>query len=161
MSNYNILDSNIIAIANGLHGDASFECMMNSISFLKNIEEIIMNNEDTFLIYDTAFVILKEYHKHCSKGTEKRLGTSFYKWIHRNLNNPNKFKLQNLPIDIETNDELLPTCFNGFDRNDRKYLFLALYFKEFGPSLHYSIDRGYQRYNDCFEEENIKLSKLC
>ena len=161
MNSYHIIDSNVIAIANGLHGDASIECMQSSISFLKRIEEIVMRKDDVFFIYDTSFVILNEYFKHCGKGTEQKLGTVFYKWIHRNFNNSNIITQQNLPIEIENNDELLPPCFDGFDRNDRKYLILALQFKEFGPNLHYSIDRGYQRYSHCFEEQNIQLSKLC
>ncbi len=161
MSSHNIIDSNVIAIANGLHNTASLECMNNTILFLKQIEERVMSNDEVFLIYDTSFVILNEYYNHCGSGNEKKLGTAFLKWIHRNLNNPKKFNLQKLPIDIETNDELLPPCFDGFDRNDRKYLFLALDSKEFGPNLHYGIDRGYQRYKHCFEDENIKLSKLC
>ncbi|MBK7807851.1 MAG: hypothetical protein IPJ51_16380 [Saprospiraceae bacterium] len=161
MSNHNIIDSNIIAIANGLHNTASLECMNNSILFLKQIEERVMSNNDVFLIYDTSFVILKEYFNHCGKGTEKRLGTAFYKWIHRNINNPNKFILHKLPVDIDDNNDLLPPCFHRFDRNDRKYLSLALNFKEFRPSLHYGIDRGYPNHGDCFEDENIELSKLC
>lgn len=161
MSNLNIIDSNVIAIANGLHDNATTECMQNCITFLKSMEGILMNNEDVFLVYDTTFIILNEYYRHCSSGTEKKLGTAFYKWIHRNLNNPKKFKLKELPVNFEIDNDLLPECFEGFDRNDSKYLFLALDFKLHNPCLHYGIDRGYQRYSDCFVAENIELSKLC
>ncbi|MFZ1561731.1 MAG: hypothetical protein WAT37_17485 [Saprospiraceae bacterium] len=161
MSNYNIIDSNVIAIANGLHDTATIECMHNSISFLKNIKEIVMRRDDVFLIYDTSFIILNEYFNHCRKGAEKKLGTAFLKWVHNHKNNQKKIILHDLPADIEFNEELLPECYAGFDRNDRKYLILALDFKEFRPSLHYGIDRGYLRYSQCFEDENIELSKLC
>jgi len=160
MSSYHIIDSNVIAIANGLQTDASLQCEQNAIYFLQQIQEIADKNE-CILIYDDRFVILNECQRHCTNATKKRLGNVFLKWIHNNKNNPDKCKLQNLPIDIETNDELLPPCFDGFDRNDRKYLFLALAFKQSNPNLHYGIDRGYQKYSHCFIEENIELSRLC
>jgi hypothetical protein len=104
MSSHNIIDSNVIAIANGLHNTASLECMNDTIIFLKQIEERVMVNNDIFLIYDSSYVILNEYYNHCGKGKEKKLGTAFYKWVHRNINNPNKFVLHNLPDDIDDNN---------------------------------------------------------
>ncbi len=159
MSSHNIIDSNVIAISNGLHGDASLTCVQNANDFLKQIEEMVERSE-CFLIYDNSYKILNECKKHCNSANQTKLGTVFYKWVHQNIKK-SKILLTDLPIDIETNDELLPPCFDGFDRNDRKYLFLALDFKEFNPSLHYGIDRGYQRYRQCFVEENIELSRLC
>lgn len=160
MSNYNIIDSNVIAIANGLQTDASLQCQQNTIYFLQHIQEIVDRNE-CILIYDDRYIILNECQKHCTITNKNKVGSAFLKWVFRNKNFTEKFIFHNLPTDIDDNNDLLPPCFARFDVNDKKYLFLALYYKEFRPTLNYGIDRGYPRYNQCFIDEGIVLSSLC
>lgn len=157
MKKFDIVDSNVIAIANRLHDTASLACIKNSIILLKQLEESLKNN-DAILVLDNLFLILKEYQKHCYSPSPQYFGTTFVKWVFQNYS---KFTLYTIPKDIETNDNLLPQCFKGFDRNDRKYLYLSLLLKESSPTLHYGIDRGYMRYNHCFEIEGIALNEIC
>jgi hypothetical protein len=160
MSKYNIVDSNIIAIANGLHDVASLKCVHDAIDFLKDMEERISKNE-CLLVFDTNYIILNEYHRHCTKFTTQKLGTVFYKWVIRNIYHSDKFLLEELPHDIENNDAIFPACFKGFDRNDKKYLFFGLKYKNHDGIIHYGIDRGYQNFSECFKAENIKLNQIC
>ncbi len=152
MENYHIIDSNVLAIANELHANANIECVTNTIEFLKNVKENLESSEDFKIVLDDSYIVLGEYKSHDSIFTNKRIGSAFLKWLFTNLARTNII-MHNMPQDIEDDLELFPDCFANFDRNDRKYLFLALQHNQQNSTIHYGIDRGYQRFSACFQEQ--------
>lgn len=160
MESFHIVDSNVLAIANELHDFASAGCVSNAITFLKNVKENIESSEDYKIVLDDLYEVLVEYTSHVTKFTNQRIGSAFLKWLFKNLTKTN-IVMHRLPEDIEENPELFPECFSQFDRNDRKYLFLALQHNHQNSTIHYGIDRGYIRFSDCFDQNNITLDQIC
>jgi hypothetical protein len=156
LKTYSIIDSNVLAIANELHDAAELLCVKAASDFLRNMT----NDLNRIIVIDNLFAILNEYGAHCSPTSRQKMGFVFYKWIQRHKDSERVSKYL-LPTNFEDDAELLPVCFAGFDRNDRKYLYLALQLKHKKPTVNYGIDRGYQRYAECFLNEGIILNELC
>lgn len=160
MEIYHIIDSNVLAIANELHDAASPHCTQNAINFLKMVQEKVDSSEPYIIVFDESQEVLREYRSHCPSNISQRFGSVFLKWLYRNHTKPQIIKI-NMPDDVENNSDLFPECFDGFDRNDRKYLFLALEYSRQSSTIHYGIDRGYKRFADCFVDNNIVLDEIC
>ena len=119
-----VVDTNVAVVANGYSKQASSDCVETCA---KRLEDITRG--EVKLVLDDKWIILGEYMRNLrSNGVD--VGDRFLGWILRNWENPERCDLVSItPINNSENEfQEFPTdsALNGFDRDDRKFIAVAL-----------------------------------
>jgi len=116
-----VIDTNVLLVANGDHGDVSDACIAECVLRLQ-----CMQAEGTVVI-DDAYRIVTEYLNKNRPNAAKGAGNVFLKWLLRHTANP--LRVHQVPL-----TEPRPDCFvefpdpalePRFDRPDRKFVAVA------------------------------------
>lgn len=116
-----VVDTNVILVANGAHGDVSPECVLECVQRLKQLMQ------SGSIAIDDAYRILGEYQHKTSPRKGKGVGDLFVKWILTKL--PDGLRVHQVPLTELEEDQFaefpVPTLEAAFDRPDRKFAAVA------------------------------------
>lgn len=116
-----IVDTNVLLVANGSHGDVSRECRKACV------ERLLTLQRHGVAVIDDGYRILGEYGNKTSPNQPKGVGDAFLKWLLQNQGNPTR--VHRVPI-----TESRPGFFaefpdaelqQSFDASDRKFVAIA------------------------------------
>jgi len=151
-----IIDTNVLLVANGMHGDVSSECISACVRKLAEIK----NNG--VVVLDDAYRILKEYLLKTSPNQPKGVGDVFLKWLQQNLAN-------NTCVETVAITENLPDEFDEFpdaglqqmfDPPDRKFVAVANAHDEKPPILQ-AADCKWLDWWQVLANNEIEVKFLC
>ncbi|MCE2746286.1 MAG: hypothetical protein LW710_10340 [Burkholderiales bacterium] len=116
-----VIDTNVLLVANGQHGDVSPDCVIECVLRLQAIQ----NNG--VVVIDDGFRILGEYQNKTNLSPPTGVGDKFLKWLLRQAGNPARVEQVSLTETTENcfaefpdaNLEIL------FDAPDRKFAAVA------------------------------------
>lgn len=112
-----VIDTNVLAVANGAHKGVSRACEQACIERLQHARQ------NCVIVLDDRFRILKEYLRNANANSGRRIGDEFLKWLLQNKAKPERVQfveLTELPDGnfVEFPDAALQP---RFDASDRKF----------------------------------------
>ena len=111
----NVIDTNVIAVANDPNHASGEDCHATCRRFLydftQNPRRISMDSDE---------FIFREYLSYANLKGQPGVGDMFLRWLHDRRGFEEVFE----QVDIDDSD--FPTNFSGFDASDRKFLQVAL-----------------------------------
>ena len=153
-----VVDTNVAVVANGYSKQASSDCVETCA---KRLEDITRG--EVKLVLDDKWIILGEYMRNLrSNGVD--VGDRFLGWILRNWENPERCDLVSIaPINnSETEFQEFPTdpALNGFDRDDRKFIAVALTHPGKPPILQ-AVDSQWWAFRNAFHRNGVTVEFIC
>ncbi len=151
-----IVDTNVAVVANGFAQQASDECVERCIAEL----ERVVNG--CVVVLDSDGLILDEYQKTLSFSGHPGMGDSFFKWLFFNQANPEHCRKVAVTPHTDHGFAEFPddSALANFDRDDRKFVAVALSSKTNPPILNAS-DTDWWNYRNVLDRHGIKVSFLC
>ena len=151
-----IVDTNVAVVANGFTQQASDECVERCVAEL----ECIVNG--CVVVLDSGGLILEEYQKKLNFSGHPGAGDSFFKWLFFNQANPEHCRKVAITPHADHGFEEFPDdpTLANFDRDDRKFIAVALASKINPPILNAS-DTDWWNYLDTLKQHGIEVSFLC
>lgn len=150
-----IIDTNVLVVANQHHENASIHCVERCMDALAEA-----HGDQVFL--DEGQRILDEYRHHCSHSGQPGVGDAFFKWLWDNQGNTcHCKKVLITPHEGRGFGEFPEDAnFDGFDRNDRKFVAVAVASNEEPPIINAS-DTDWWDYREAFKKNGINICFLC
>jgi hypothetical protein len=153
-----VIDTNVLAVADGLHGHISSHCIAVCIAALEEA------TKKHCVVIDKDWAILKEYQNNVSNGGQKKPGSAFLKWLLQNQGTParchqialtktlDRFRFEEFPDHIELRDQVDPSdC-----------VFIAVANKHpMRPHIWQASDSKWLNWKDSLEECGIHVDFLC
>lgn len=117
-----VIDTNVLLVANGRHGEVSDECRMACIS------ELLKCQQSGIVVIDDSYSILSEYQNKTSPNSPKGPGDVFLKWLLQNQNNRKRVHQVPIAASNHIDSSVLPelSALQGFDPSDHKFVQVAL-----------------------------------
>lgn len=152
---YHVVDTNVLAVANGAHPAAGPACVKECVAFLLGIKQAGV------VVLDDARRILKEYETNVRCGGQPRTGYQFYKWLRDTHARRMQVPIQPKPGPLEDYEEFpnVPEL-AGFDPADRKFVAVALA-SGVGPSVANAADRDWAIYHSILASHGVSVRFLC
>ncbi len=151
-----IVDTNVILIANRQHQDISDDCVVSCMGRL----ERIMNG--CRIAIDDAFRVLGEYQNKTTPHVGKRAGDIFVKWVLRNHANPRRCDPISLVEHPTRSFESFPndTRLAAFDTPDRKFVAVAAAHPT-RPPIAQAADSKWVGWAPALADHGITVDFLC
>ena len=153
-----VVDVNVAIVANGKSPQADLDCMARCVDALEDI------STKGLIVLDDDMRILSEYLRHLSPKGEPGLGDAFMRWVweHQAVvercerviltpSGPGEADVAEFPAD---------PALASFDRNDRKYVAVALA-SERHPNILNAVDPDWWQYKDALARNGARLQFLC
>ncbi len=124
-----IVDTNVILVANGQHDAVSSACVTACVQRLHTIMQ------SGRVAIDEANRIIDEYKHQTSPWKDKRPGDVFFKWLLQNQSNPKRCDRVSLKEHHGRGFESFPEdkALERFDNSDRKFVAVAVAHAEHPP----------------------------
>ena len=151
-----VVDTNVAVVANGAHGPAGSRCVRRSVGRLRQV----LN--DCRVLLDDKQLILAEYRKNLSPSGQPGPGDAFFKLLYENQSNPEYCRTVavNLHLDREFEEFPADPQLRSFDRNDRKFVAVALA-SGTNPQVLNASDRDWWEYRDPLSDHGVRIVFLC
>lgn len=151
-----IVDTNVAVTANKLAEQANSDCVEQCINELKETQSshrVLLDKDDE---------ILGEYQKHLSLSGKPGPGDAFFKWLWRNQNNNACSRKVPITQHPEREFEEFPHDpeLDSFDRNDRKFVAVALA-SGTNPEILNASDTDWWNYRKPLERHGVNVNFLC
>ena len=157
MNRTNIIDTNVLIVANQESEQASKQCVINCINVLEQVREEKISMDSKYLIY-------QEYKRYCNHSGQPNVGDAFFKWLHDNQANEEICEVvtitdsgneQIIFNEIPFNDDLI-----GFDKSDQKFLAVALASK-FDAFIHNATDSDWEQFKNPIKDLGVNVNEIC
>lgn len=153
-----IVDTNVLVVAN----DSALlrhpsECVTACCDAIEEIED------RGRVVLDSRWEILGEYEANVRSEGQPGVGDAFLKWILTNLSNPRRcLQVPITPLNAPPWYGEFPERpdLAGFDRNDRKFVAVALSYGGRAPILN-AVDTDWWIFRSPLEELGVKIEFLC
>jgi len=153
-----VIDTNVPVVANGKSQQASPQCVINCANRLNEVKQ------KGKIILDDKWLILREYMKNLRSRGEPGVGDAFLKWVLTNHRNPQRCdKVSITPKNSDQTDFVeFPSdpALAGFDRDDRKFVAVALAHLDRPPVLQ-AVDVEWWQMRDFLYRANVRVDFLC
>lgn len=151
-----IVDTNVILVANGQHGEVSGSC---TVTCAKHLQEIMVAGR---IAIDDAYRILNEYQNKTMPHVGKRPGDAFVKWLLRNNANPARCDQVSLVEHRERIFESFPddARLADFDPADRKFVAVARAHAS-RPAIAQATDSKWLRWAPALRDHGVTVQFLC
>lgn len=150
--NDKVVDTNVLAVANGRHETASPSCRTASI---KSLKKILENGR---IVVDSSGEIIQEYKTYCSPSGQPGVGDVFFREVL--LNYVGKILRVDLPrnsdgsfVDFPTDSDLLK-----FDNSDRKFVAAAA---KSGAAIVNATDPDWLEHKTALNKNGIVIEFVC
>lgn len=118
-----VIDTNVGVVANGRHPEAGIECIASCITALGDARRRVV-------LVDDGLRIFSEYRRHFAGSGQPGAGDAFFKWLWDNQGNRKYCRQITITAVAGADDDFeeFPDdpALTGFDRNDRKFVAVAL-----------------------------------
>ncbi len=149
------MDTNVAVAANGRDTHASLRCQVACIEFL---QKVVSTGPRYQILLDDLGLILGEYRGRLNHRGAPGTGDIFYKFLHDHLYSARKVvRVSITPVNDETRSfgELPP---NSFDKNDRKFLAVALVSK---ADVYNAVDTDWHEHSAFVAALGVTVNQLC
>jgi hypothetical protein len=152
----NIIDTNILIVANQPNHETEEECYANCRRFLNDI----VSNQRRVAI-DFEGQIFREYFAHANLKGQPGFGDMFLKWLHEHQG----FEHIVEQVDIEAID--LPKDLDDFDKSDVKFIKTAIGSRHKPAIIHNATDSDWLFFEETttrkayLEAGQISINQLC
>ncbi|OQA81069.1 MAG: hypothetical protein BWY32_00574 [bacterium ADurb.Bin243] len=158
MSNY-VVDTNILAAANGKATHLSESDFMKCCQFLKTFFEKKQNH----ISIDSIGLIFREYLNNASLAGRPGIGDSFLKWLFSNRANTSicESVCINPVSDSEYDFREFPNDIDlvGFDKSDKKFVAVAIASKK-SPEICNACDSDWNDYAEALKKHGVKILNI-
>jgi hypothetical protein len=154
-----VVDTNVPVVANGHSKQASPECTLNCVEWLRKITSGVEK-----LVLDGQWRIIREYMSNLRSSGQPGVGDAFLRWVLINWNNTRRCELVTItPTDVgETSFQEFPAGseLSDFDPDDRKFVAVALAHGQKPPILQ-AVDTAWWELRDALCCNGVKVEFLC
>lgn len=153
----NVVDTNVLVVANGRHGRASDECTAAAITAL-------LETREAGIIVDEGREIFEQYRRHASYSGQPGTGDAFWKWLWDNQANSAVCRQVTLTrvgdslgeyAEFPQDPEL-----STFDRSDRVFVAVALASGE-QPKILNATDTDWWDARHALARNDVDVRFLC
>jgi len=150
-----VIDTNVLVVANGRHERAQAQCVEACIDALEGARR------DPVVIDDSQ-LILDEYRRHCTLSGQPGLGDAFFKWLWSRQADPRHCRRVQITPHAKRGFKEFPADkrLKNFDRNDRKFVAVALAAGDAPPVLN-ATDTDWWHAREVLGEHGVTISFLC
>jgi hypothetical protein len=150
-----VIDTNVLLVANGLHGDISPECVIECVKSLLKLQETGV------IVIDDGFRILGEYMHKTSLHPPIGVGDKFLKWLLRHSGSPRVEQIALTEIRPDIYAEFPdPTLEPHFDAPDRKFAAVAHAHPE-GPMILQAADCKWLDWWQALQDKGVIVRFIC
>lgn len=152
-----VVDVNVGVVANGAHERAGAACRLACVRALTEVR-------NGGICLDDGGRILAEYRRHLSPGGQAGAGDEFMLWVYHSQYNEEA--CERVPITRRPDDdrdfEEFPRDpdLAGFDRNDRKYVAVALGSSR-DPQVLNASDTDWWIFHDALARHGVRVRFVC
>lgn len=152
----NIIDTNILIVANQPNHEAGEECYANCRRFLNDI----VSNQRRVAI-DFEGNIFREYFAYADLKGQPGFGDMFFRWLHERQG------FEHIVEQVEIDAIELPEDLNGFDKSDLKFVQTAVGSRNKPATIHNATDSDWLFFEQTaarkmyLENEQISINQLC
>jgi hypothetical protein len=152
----NIIETNILIVANQPNHEAGEDCHINCVRFLNDIK----NNQRRVAI-DFEGQIFREYFTHADLKGQPGFGDIFFRWLH------DRQGFEHIVEQVEIDAVELPEDLNGFDKSDLKFVQTAVGSRHKPATIHNATDSDWLFFEQTaarkmyLENEQISVNQLC
>lgn len=153
MTESDVIDENVLIVANGRSPQASGACQLAAVDWLLECQQ------GSRLLLDDAYLILNAYSKHCAWSGQPGVGDQFFLWATQNVG-----LLRRVALESKTgggyarfpDDPDLST----FDDDDRLYVATA---QSVDPPARVvnAVDSDYSEHGEAFARNGVLIVELC
>ena len=150
-----VIDTNVLAVANGRHELAQARCVEACIDALDEARR-------GSVVIDEGQLILDEYRRHCAFAGQPGLGDAFFKWLWNRQADSRYCRCVRITPHGQRGFVEFPADARlaAFDRSDRKFVAAALAAGDFPPVLNAS-DTDWWLARKELESHGLTLTFLC
>ena len=151
-----IVDSNVVLVANGQHQDVA----RASVAVCAQRLKAIMDGKS--LVVDTGLLILGEYGNKTVPNTGNRPGDAFVKWALQNYRNANRVHRTELTAHPDRVFETFPDDpdLARFDDPDRKFVAVACAHGA-SPHILQAADTKWLGWNEALQWHGVVVESIC
>jgi hypothetical protein len=155
-----VVDTNVAVVANGRSEQASPDCVLNCARQLRRI-----TSGAEKLVLDDQWMIIREYQSNLRFSGQPGVGDAFLKWVLTNRYNAERCELVSITLIIDESGmtfEEFPSdpALSGFDRDDRKFVAVALAHSQKPPILE-AVDTGWWVFRKALCRNGVKVKFVC
>jgi hypothetical protein len=152
----NVVDTNVIRVANRQHEGVSPDCVRNCVMALERIKTAAR------IAIDAHYVIVREYQKEPRKRNGRGPGDAFVKWVLQNKNNVARCDQVVLTTSSERGYENFPdhAQLADFDAPDRVFVAVAAAHPDRPPILE-AADARWVRWKPVLQECGVPVKLMC
>jgi hypothetical protein len=156
MTKTNIVDTNVILVANGQHDNVGSECVAECAV---RLEGIMLRGR---IALDSKFEVLSEYQNKTQPVRAKRPGDVFVKWALQNRSNSDRCDSVSLEENPQRKYEAFPDDHRlaTFDESDRKFVAIASAHPQ-KPAILQATDSKWLAWNDALKDHGLTVEFLC
>jgi predicted nucleic acid-binding protein len=154
-----IVDTNVLIAANARDcPQADLACIADCAKFLRQIQD----GDDSILVLDSAWNIIKEYKNKVSQSGQPGPGDAFLKWVLVNYANRQRCELIKITSVAENQFAEFPNDpeLAKFDPSDRKFVAVALTHPD-RPPIYNAVDSDWKIYESELKNYGIQIEFLC
>lgn len=151
-----VIDTNVLLVANGQHGDVSADCIAECVRRLLHMQSAGVT------VIDDSYRILEEYRHKTKLNPPKGPGDVFLKWLLRHAGNP--YHVEQVQITEITQDCFAefpdPVLEQVFDAPDRKFAAVAHAHLD-KPPIWQAADCKWLDWWSALREKGVRVEFLC
>ena len=150
-----VIDTNVLLVANGQHGDVSEDCVIACVTHLQSIQK------SGVVVIDDGYRLIGEYHHKTSLNPPKGVGDKFLKWV---LQHTGTARVEQVTL-----NETADNCFSEFpdlvleppfDPPDRKFVAVAHAHPE-KPQIWQAADSKWLDWWLALRAKGVEVNFLC
>ena len=151
-----VVDTNVAVVSNGETEQAGADCEENCVAVLRQSME-----HDRFLL-DESDLILEEYRKRLSPSGQPGIGDAFFRFIWENQANERHCRKVAITRNAEREFDEFPDdpSLNGFDRDDRKFVAVAIAAGS-APKILNASDTDWRDYRQELRQHGVEVEFIC
>lgn len=151
-----VIDTNVLIVANNRSSHATAECVLACVEALEACAT------SGVVLIDDGWRIVNEYATYCSYEGQPGVGDRFFRWLFDNQADGSRCR--KVPITDHPDrvfEEFPPDPdLAGFDRNDRKFVAVALA-DAGGPPILNATDSDWWHFRKMFGRHGVDVEFLC
>lgn len=155
-----VVDTNVFAVADGLHENASTECVAACVKLLRRIQD-----NDVIVAVDSAAsgeLVFNEYLASLKTSHKSGLGLKLAIQLWRRRNSPGSCRMVDItPVDPPGfGFAEVPSPLADFDPDDHKWIAVAVA-EGSGPPIFQALDKEWWKRRTDFSDCNVDVQFLC
>lgn len=159
MEESNVVDTNVLVVANGGHPGSGEICQFACQTLLFSL------TEGHRISVDDSNLIFEEYFRNANRSGKPGIGDAFAKWLWENQGYPSKCEkvaigASNISECVQFENIPDRPPFNTFDLSDQKFLSVAIG-SRYAVAIHNATDSDWNMLREALPELNLILSQTC